>query len=118
VIIQTVVETQNSLSDAKRLALTEQERTTIAAWIADHPDTGEVIEGTSGVRKGRFAGKGKGKSGGSRVMTFYSVVDISVFLLSLFAKNEKRDVPSKERKAWKEVLPHVGTDYQARSNKR
>ena len=79
---------------------------------------GEVIEGTGGVRKVRFVGKGTGKSGGSRVLNVESVVDIAVFLISLFAENEKREVTLKARKGWKQVLPHVIMDYQARSNKR
>ena len=63
----------------------------------------------------RFARPGGGKSGGYRVITFYSGVDIPVFLLSLFAKNEKTDLTPKERNALKKVLPQVVKDYKARS---
>jgi hypothetical protein len=42
-------------------------------------------------------------------------VDIPVFLLSLFAKNEKTDLTPKERSVLKKVLPQVVKDYKARS---
>jgi len=77
-----------------------------------------VIEGTGGARKVRFAGKGKGKSGGYRVITFYSGADIPVFLLNMFAKNEKTDVTLKERHALKQILAELVKAYQARSKAR
>ncbi len=61
--MQTVVE-------AKALGVTETEKASIVTWIAVNPDAGNVIEGTGGARKVRFAGKSKGKSGGYRVITF------------------------------------------------
>ncbi len=67
--MQAVVETPNYLSDAKALGLNETERDHIVSWIAANPNAGDVIAGTGGARKVRFAGKGKGKSGGYRVIT-------------------------------------------------
>ena len=52
----------------------------------------------------RFAGKGKGKSGGYRVITFFAGTDIPVFLLNIFAKNEKTDLTPRERRGFKNVL--------------
>jgi hypothetical protein len=113
--MQTVVETPGYLNDAKNLDLTPQEREAIVLWIAANPDAGDVIEGTGGARKVRFAGRGKGKSGGYRVITFYSGTDIPVFLLNVFAKNEKTDLTPKERNTLKKVLPEVAKAYRARS---
>ena len=62
------------------------------------------MEGTGGARKVRFAGKGKGKSGGYRVITFFTGIDIPVFLLNLFAKNEKTNLTPRERTELKTVL--------------
>jgi mRNA-degrading endonuclease RelE of RelBE toxin-antitoxin system len=59
--------------------LSDKERTDIVNFIAYNPDAGDEIKGTGGARKIRFAGKGKGKSGGYRVITFYSGDDIPVF---------------------------------------
>ncbi|MGH7964341.1 MAG: type II toxin-antitoxin system RelE/ParE family toxin [Candidatus Binatia bacterium] len=116
--MQTVVETPAYLSDAKALGLTETERAAIVAWIAANPEAGDVIEGIGGARKVRFAGKGKGKSGGYRVLTFYSGADIPVFLLNVFAKNEKVDVTPKERATLKKILSDIARAYKARSKSR
>jgi len=115
--VQTVVETPGFLSDANALGITEPERTAIVEWIAANPDAGDLIVGTGGARKVRFAGKGKGKSGGYRVITFYSGLDIPVFLLNVFAKNEKIDLTQKERNTLKKILSEMVSVYKTRSKK-
>jgi hypothetical protein len=91
--MQTVVETEAYLRDAKAAKLSDDERKEIVNFIAANPGAGHEIPGTGGARKVRFAGKGKGKSGGYRVITFYSGEDIPVFLLNVFAKNETSSRP-------------------------
>ena len=113
--MQTVIETAEFIRRAKACDVTEDERAEMVNFIAAHPQAGNEIKGTGGARKVRFARPGGGKSGGYRIITFYSGVDIPVFLLSLFAKNEKTDLTPKERNALKKVLPQVVKDYQARS---
>ena len=56
------------LAAARQLRLPETERADIVSWLAANPESGDVIEGTGGARKVRFAGRGKGKSGGYRVI--------------------------------------------------
>jgi hypothetical protein len=115
--MQTVIETSEFLRRAKECGVTEEERAEIVDFIAANPMAGNEIKGTGGARKVRFARPGGGKSGGYRIITFYSGVDIPVFLLSMFAKNEKTDLTPKERNALKKVLPQVVKDYKARSKK-
>jgi hypothetical protein len=111
--VQTVVETRAFLSDARSLGLTDVDRLAIVTWISANPDAGEVMEGTGGARKARFAGKGKGKSGGYRVITFFTGTDIPVFLLNIFAKNEKTDLTPKERRVLKKVLADMVKVYRS-----
>jgi hypothetical protein len=111
--VQTVVETPAFLSDARSLGLSEEERLAIVTWIATNPAAGAVIAGTGGARKIRFAGKGKGKSGGYRVITFFSGTDIPVFLLNIFAQNEKTDLTPKERRVLKTVLADMVKAYRS-----
>jgi hypothetical protein len=40
----------------------------VADYLIDHPDAGNVIPGSSGARKLRWAAKGKGKRGGARII--------------------------------------------------
>ena len=116
--MQTVVETPGYLSDARALGMTDSERDFIVAWIAANPDAGDIIQGTGGARKVRFAGRGKGKSGGYRVISFYAGTRMPTFLLNVFAKNEKTDLTPKERKTLKIVLSDLVKAYRARSEKR
>jgi hypothetical protein len=117
--VQTVVETPAFLSDAQSLGIPDTERLAIVTWIAAHPDAGRLIEGAGGARQVRFAGKGKGKSGGYRVISFFSGTDVPVFfstsspsLLNIFAKNEKSDLTPSERRALKSVLANIVKAYR------
>ena len=110
--MHTVVETPAFLSDARSLGLPDAERLAIVTRIAANPAAGDVIEGTGGARKVRFAGRSKGKSGGYRVVTFFSGTDVPVFLLNIFAKNEKTDLTPKERRVLKSVLADIAKVYR------
>ena len=111
--MQTVVETAGFLGEARSLGLSDAERLAIVTWIAANPAAGKPIEGTGGARKVRFAGKGKGKSGGYRVITFFTGTDIPVFLLNIFAKNEKTDLTLKERHILRSVLADIARTYRS-----
>jgi hypothetical protein len=56
-----------------------------------------VIRETGGIRKVRFAFGRRGKSGGARVIYFLAGQDLPIFLLTVFAKNEKSDLTPNER---------------------
>ena len=73
---------------------------------------GDDIPGTGGARKVRFAGRGKGKSGGYRVVTFYSGPDIPVFLLNVFAKGDRIDLTKAERNELREILSGIVATYR------
>ena len=111
--MQTVVETPAFLSDARSLGLPDAERLAIVTWIAANPAAGDTIEGTGGARKVRFAGRGKGKSGGYRIITFFTGTDIPVFLLNIFANNEKTDLTPQERRVLKAVLANTAKTYRS-----
>ncbi len=54
--------------------------------IASNPLAGDLIVGSGGCRKLRVAGKGRGKSGGYRVVTYFPGVERPVFLLGALSK--------------------------------
>lgn len=68
--MQTVVETSSFIRRAEKL-LSDDERKELIDYLTSHPESGDVIPDTSGVRKVRFAAKGKGKSGGVRVIYYF-----------------------------------------------
>lgn len=97
--MRTVIETEAYLRAAKDAAMTDEEMTAAVDLVADNPETGDVMQGTGGVRKARLAGRGKGKSGGYRIVYFYGGGDIPLFLLTVFGKGEKANLTQGERNA-------------------
>ena len=55
------------------------------------------MKGTGGIRKLRWAGGGKGKSGGVRVIYYYHDQRIPLYLLTFFGKNEKSNITKSKR---------------------
>ncbi len=70
--MHAVVETPSFIADAKAAGLDDAERMAIVDLVASDPSAGVEIVGSGGARKLRVAGRGKGKSGGFRVITFYT----------------------------------------------
>lgn len=97
--MQTVIETEGYLRAAKDAGMAEEEMKGAVDLVAADPETGDVLQGTGGVRKARLAGRGKGKSGGYRIVWYYGGGDIPVFLLTVFGKGEKANLSQGERNA-------------------
>jgi len=83
--------------------MTENEIVKLIGFLAQHPDAGDEIRGTGGCRKLRVAGRGKGKSGGYRVITFYSGPAIPVVLIRAYSKADKADLSGEERSDLKKL---------------
>lgn len=66
----------------------EDERGAFAAFIAEHPDQGDVVQGSGGVRKVRWSRAGSGKSGGARVIYFVRNEQGELVLLFIYAKSK------------------------------
>jgi len=71
-----------------------------------NPSAGDVIEGTSGLRKLRFADprRGKGKRGGLRVIHYYWTGGPEFWLFTLYDKGEMADLTARQRVALKQLL--------------
>ena len=93
----TVVETSVFARRAEKL-LTPAERQAVIDYLAANPLEGDEIEGTGGVRKIRFAGRGRGKSGGVLVIYYYYDDDVPLFVLLVYGKNEQDDLTPEQRR--------------------
>jgi hypothetical protein len=112
--MRTVVETPAYLSDAGRL-LSRDERSAIVDMVSADPLCGVVVPGSGGVRKVRVGIEGRGKRGGARVIYLFGGEDVPVFLLALFAKNERADLTSAERNALGKSVAAMLEDYRRRT---
>lgn len=110
--MQTVIQTPTFLADAKAAGVMDDELSAIAVTIAADPQAGDVISGTGGARKVRIGGKGKGKSGGYRIITFYAAEDVPVFLLALVSKGQRADISQADRNALRTILGTLADAYR------
>jgi mRNA-degrading endonuclease RelE of RelBE toxin-antitoxin system len=92
----TIAEVPEYIRRAQEL-LTEPERRGIVDYLAAHPKAGVVMEGTGGVRKLRWGRQDRGKSGGVRVIYYFHSGRMPLYLLTVFAKNERANLTKAER---------------------
>ena len=107
--LQTIVETPAFLTAAKGV-LSDTERAEVVTMVAENPEAGVSLGG--GIRKMRVALPGRGKRGGARVVFLFSGEDVPVFLLTVFAKNEKTGLNARERAALIAAAKHVVEQYR------
>ena len=96
--MQTVAETPTFTQQAVKL-FDEEEKQELITFLAENPLAGDVIPGTGGVRKLRFAVTGKGKRGGARVIYYYLDGSLPLYALLAFPKNAKSDMTPDEKRA-------------------
>jgi hypothetical protein len=97
--------------------MAEEERTELVSFLALNPDSGEIMVDTGGARKLRWKAPGRGKRGGFRVIYYFHNESLPIFLLSVFAKNEKDNLTQAERNEMKALMPRLVAGYRKRMEK-
>lgn len=72
--------------------LSEDEYLGLQVYLLRHPNSGNIVPGSGGVRKLRWAMRGKGKRGGVRVIYFWKVNDDEIWLLTIYGKSERETI--------------------------
>ena len=74
--------------------------------LMKNPEAGDLIEGTGGLRKLRFADakRGKGKRGGLRIIYFYWDGKSQFWLFTLYDKDESTDLTPAQRVKLKSMV--------------
>jgi len=101
--IYTIVET-DFFRAAVAVLLDGDELGVLAAHLAENPSAGEVIPGSGGCRKLRWALKGTGKRGGARVIYVNFLAIGEIVLLAIYAKTQVGNIPAHLLKQLKEHL--------------
>jgi len=92
--LQTVVELPEFLRRARAI-MSDAERSALVDAIAAAPGAGVSLGG--GLRKVRIAREGGGKSGGYRTIYVFGGRHVPIFLVTVFAKNEKDNLSRAEQ---------------------
>jgi hypothetical protein len=112
-VMHTVCETHSFRGSANDAGMEPDELVRLKNFLSEHPDAGELIVGTGGARKLRFAPTGRGKRGGYRVVTYYCAEDIPVFLMDVYSKGDKINLSASERADVKKELELFADEYRA-----
>ncbi len=88
----------------KDLGLTDADLRRLQEELLADPKVGDVMSGTGGIRKMRFAFEHKGKSGGVRVIYIDFEVYEKIYLLSAYAKNEKTNLTKEEQNELRRLI--------------
>ena len=112
--MHTVALTHAFVRAAKQTGMTEDEIDTVVDCVSKSPTAGAEIAGTGGCRKLRAAERGKGKSGGYRIITFYTGEALPVFLLTVFAKGERANLTRDESNKLRAITKAIVAEYRAK----
>jgi len=109
---KTVIETSLFIAAAKEAGISDHLRQFMVETIADDPMAGDIMKGTGGCRKVRFAGRGKGKSGGYRTIHYNGADDVPVLMMAVIAKGEKDNLSQAERNELRKALADYEEEYR------
>jgi hypothetical protein len=78
----------------------------LQAKLAANPELGDLMTGTGGFRKARWADarRGKGRRGGLRVIYYHFKSDSQVWLMTVYDKHEASDLTARQKKILRTVL--------------
>jgi hypothetical protein len=111
--MHTVIETADYLQDVKDAGLSGEEMAAIIAIIPSDPKAGDVMVGTGGARKLRFAAGGTGKRGGVRTVHYFGGDDVPVFMLAVIKKGDRDNLSKAECNASRKELQGIAKAYRA-----
>jgi len=72
--------------------------------LLTHPDAGDLIPRSGGLRKIRMGIGGRGKRGGARVIYYWMKSESQIYMLLAYAKNEQEDLTSEQVKLLKGLI--------------
>lgn len=109
----SVVETPEFLSATCKL-MDDNERALLVDYLAHNPMAGDLVQGTGGIRKVRWALDGRGKRGGARVIYFYHDADMPLFALTAYAKNERADLSQQDKNDFRQLTTMLVDAFKRR----
>ena len=72
----------------------DDEYAELQRFMMRNPEAGQVVPGSGGVRKLRWARPGMGKRGGLRIIYFVRYLPNEFWMLAIYAKSEEQSIPA------------------------
>ena len=88
----------------KAMGLTDDDLKQLQEQLLADPKVGDIMQGTGGVRKMRFAFEHRGKSGSVRVIYVDFEVYEKIYLITAYTKKEKDNLSDSEKKEIKQLI--------------
>jgi hypothetical protein len=74
--------------------LNDDEYSELQQYLIQNPEAGEIVPGSGGIRKVRWARSGAGKRGGLRIIYFVRYRPNEFWMLTLYAKAKRENIPA------------------------
>lgn len=101
---RTFIQTTEFEKNWEKLGFLDDDLRRLELEIMKNPKAGAVIRGTGKLRKMRFAFPDAGKRGSVRVCYVDYMVQETVYLITVYPKNEKENLSKGERNSIKKML--------------
>ena len=89
--------------------LSEDQLNELKTFLAYNPEAGDLVQGTGGVRKLRWAIRARGKRGGARVIYYFQDLRYPIIFLTMFAKNVNVDLTQARRNELRHFIETIKT---------
>ena len=89
----------------KKFPSLKTEYTELVASLKRNPKLGTAIGNNCYKIRLAISSKGKGKSGGARVITHLQVTQTKIYLLSVYDKSEQSDISDNDLNEWVKMIP-------------
>jgi mRNA-degrading endonuclease RelE of RelBE toxin-antitoxin system len=86
--------------------LSDDEYRGLQIYLMQKPDAGDLVRGSGGVRKVRWAPDGRGKSGGVRVIYYWKKPNHEIWMLTIYSKSERSTISGHILKKIAEAIDH------------
>jgi hypothetical protein len=102
----TIIETPLFTALAEKL-ISQEEHDNLTQTLVKDTEAGEIIPGGGGIRKIRMGLKGRGKSGGARVIYFFIDTKNQIHLIYIYPKNKQENITDKEKALFKSLAKEL-----------
>jgi len=84
--------------------ISDEEYHLLQLQLSVRPESGDIIKGSGGIRKLRWAGSGRGKRGGIRVIYYYITEEEQIYMLYAYPKSKKENLTADQLKQLKQLV--------------